>query len=413
MQIDERKVPDNQVSTGHSRNRTMKTTSVWQGPATISVGRFLRRRREALGLSKEKLEELASTTPWRLTGAAIDSMETGKRFPELQELLVYHSLLDVCPSSLLELARIATRKKSDRPAPTGKNSLTTANLAASARNFMEAQASYRSLLEGAGIPPRQRAFIHLRLCAALEGCGAPQAAAEAATAALRLAGDYPDIGSDAMTRIAALHLAKRESGEARKAAEGAVRLARKVGGVPLARAFLVRGRALLQVGLAEEARGSFHSARKIYRESGDRRGKTEATGEIGLCLARTSRRRDARRWIDRAVRMARRYRLPDLEGSWLVVLGRLAHEDGDIKEAGCHAIGGMRLGRGKGKALLAFRAGWLRFILSRGDKSDGGDRKTLDFLCKLYPHLESHRHVREVREFGEEFLPCLYIETPE
>lgn len=392
----------------------------WRPCARINVGRFLKARREALGLSQEEIAALSTRTPWRLTRAGISSIERGNNFPGLEALLVYRFALDVRPAELLEIATIASSDAPDDRRPPGDSSLAAAHHAISARRFDDAQAIYRRILQ-AGVesavpapasPARRRAYLLLRLSSALAGCRSPLAAEEAARAAVDQAQGVPEIRADASIRLAELQLARGAIGAALESSTGAIDLAGNLSPPVRAAALLVHGKALLRAGSAEKARGSLLSARKIYRDHRDRAGKIEATGRIGLCLIAMNRRREARRWLQAAVRSARRHRLVDAEGCWNIELGRLSLEAGQTEEARSIATAVMRSGKSHGKPLLSFRAAWLRIRISRGDPRGEDNRKILALLCRLYPHLERREDIRELAEFRDEILPGLLSETP-
>jgi transcriptional regulator with XRE-family HTH domain len=377
----------------------------WKESARCAVGRFLRSRREALGLSQEQIAALSGDTPWKLTRAGISSIERGNNFPGLEALLVYLSIVDVLPAEVLEVARNAG-------AATGDDGLAKAHRAVTARRFPEAQSIYRSLLHaGRGAPARRRAHLHLRLSSALEGCCSPLGAEEAALAAART-GDLPEIRVEAWVRHSGLRLSRGLTGSALDSASRALRISGDTAAPVRASALLAHGRALLQAGAPERSRTSLLAARKIFREHRYRWGKNEATGEIGRCLARMGRIRDARRWVRAVIRSARRHRLVDQEGHWLVELARICLDDGEKEEAGALALACMRLGRIHSRPLLSFRAGWIRYLISREGNSGGEDRRVLALLSRLYPHLEGKRHVRELREFREQMTPGLFSETP-
>jgi hypothetical protein len=84
---------------------------------------------------------------------------------------------------------------------------------------------------------------------------------------------------------------------------------------------------------------------------------------------------------------------------WLVALGRLAFEAGNLAEAERHVRASLRIARPREHHLTIFRAEWLGHRIARARDPGDPDRHRLSYLRKLYRKVQEHQGVREVQEF--------------
>jgi hypothetical protein len=101
---------------------------------------------------------------------------------------------------------------------------------------------------------------------------------------------------------------------------------------------------------------------------------------------------------------------PALEASWLVELGRIAFDENRVDLADQQAEAALRIARPAEHFLTIFRAEWLKHRIARRLAPDRDDRHRLDYLRKLYLHLDQYEGIEEIREFKQTVLRSLAAE---
>jgi tetratricopeptide (TPR) repeat protein len=154
----------------------------------------------------------------------------------------------------------------------------------------------------------------------------------------------------------------------------------------------------------DRARQGFLEARKLARESGDGQHLTHIEGDIGMCWLAQEQYEEARKWITRAVELARKNAQPALEASWLIELGRLTMREGDLEEADRYAKAALRIVKPREHHLSIFRAEWLRHLVARRARPNRTDRHRLAYLRKLFLQLDQHDGHGDIQDFKRAVL---------
>jgi len=378
-----------------------------------SVGQFLRRTRESQNLSQEQLAALTDGRPGRVSRAMISAVERGQHLPGLDVLLTLSQVLHISPNEVLERLELARVTDLD----TAGLSLDELERKASERfwagDHRHAVACYDAMLrklEHDGAPgdsgelTLRIARTELRRGAALRRCGATVAARGAVERAISLADGVPQIQAEAYVVLVAL-LDKLGCGPlARDAAERAVELADQSDD-PRVKGWarIEKGVVLMSCGRYAEARRAFVQARQWVRKANDRRHEIHVEGNIAGCLKELDRPQQARKRYLNAVALSRRYGVPSLEAVWLVELGRLAMDAGDLDEVETYALAALKIAKPAEHLMTCFRAEWLHHQAQIRRRPEDPDRHRVAYLRRLYARLEDHRGIAEIREFKKAY----------
>jgi hypothetical protein len=149
---------------------------------------------------------------------------------------------------------------------------------------------------------------------------------------------------------------------------------------------------------------AFLEARRQAEAAGDHVHLTHLAGNIGMCWAAQGELARARGCIQEAVELARLQRLPALEASWLVELGKIALREDRTDEAERLARAALQLAGPREHHLTVFRAEWLLHRVRRRLDPRDPDRERSARLQELFVQLDQHEGVEEITEFRESVL---------
>jgi tetratricopeptide (TPR) repeat protein len=354
----------------------------------------------------------------------ISAVERGRHLPGLDVLLTLSQVLHISPSEVLERLELARVTDLD----TAGLSLDELERKASERFWAGdhrcAVACYDAMLrklEQDGVPGApgeltlRIARTELRRGAALRRCGATVAARGAVERAISLADGVPQVQAEAYVVLVAL-LDKLGCGPlARDAAERAVELADQSDD-PRVKGWarIEKGVVLMSSGRYAEARRVYVQARQWVRKANDRRHEIHVEGNIAGCLKELDRPQQARKRYLNAVALSRRYGVPSLEAVWLVELGRLALDEGELDEVETYALAALKIAKPAEHLLTCFRAEWLHHQVRLTRRPEDPDRHRVAYLRRLYARLEDHRGIDEIQEFKKAYCnpPASRGKTP-
>lgn len=217
-------------------------------------------------------------------------------------------------------------------------------------------------------------------------------------------GAYPATQAEAYIVLADLQSLRGHLPLAGDAAQRAIALSAEASPKTQGWAWMVHARVHFLSRRYEEARLAFLEARKYARESDDVQHLTHIEGDVGMCWMEMGRFGEARKWVTRAVDLARQQSQPALEASWLVELGKIALREDSPDEADTYAQAALRIAKPREHHLTVFRAEWLRHRIQRRTRPSHADRHRLAFLRKLFLHLDQHEGIEEIRAFKDGIL---------
>jgi len=376
--------------------------------AQKAIGNFLRATRAAQHLTQQQVATLTRKSPWQLSRAAISAIERGQNFPGMEAMLALSHVLYIDPKELVERARMSTVVPVDVTGMTYETLERRAEQFFWAGDFRQALSVYDAILEKIALEggieeettARRIARLEIRRATALKRAGALLSAIATSERAVALAARFPDIQADAYVVLADLQCHRGHLPLASDAARRAVELAPGAGPQTRGWAHIVEGRVRFLSGRYEEARDAFLDARRCASESGDRQHQTHIDGNVGVCWMHLGDLKKAREWLDRAIDHARTNVQPALEASWLVEVGKLELQLGDLPAAERLALAALRIARPREHVLTVFRAEWLRHQVSvrQGAVTD---RPRLEALRKLLLQLDQHEGIEEIQEFKQ------------
>ncbi len=118
-----------------------------------------------------------------------------------------------------------------------------------------------------------------------------------------------------------------------------------------------------------------------------------------MCWLHQGDRERARIWVRRAIRLARNGSLPVLQASWLVELGRIELDRGNLEVAARCADGALQIARPRALWLTVFRAEWLGHLIARQSDDRPAELDRLSYLDKLATRLKRHAGDPTVQEY--------------
>lgn len=387
--------------------------------AQQAVGIFLRTTRESQNLTQEQVSSLTRGASWQLSRAAISAIERGQNFPGMEAMLALSNVLYVDPKELLERARLSTVVPLDITNLSYEELERQANQYFWGGDFRKALAVYDALLEKIALESPERseessrriASLEVRRATALRRAGALLSAIATAERAIALSTDYPEIQARAYVALAGLQAHRGNMPLARDAAERAILLASKVADPRVQGwAWNVKAKVHYMSEHFEEARKAYTKSRDLAIEAGDLQHLTHNEGNIGMCWWEEGVLEEAAAWLTRAVERARKQAQPALEASWMVELGRMALQQGHLDEADRYAQASLRIAKPREHFLTIFRAEWLLHLVHRRTAPMDPDRPRLEYLRKLYLHLDQYEGIEEIQEFKKTALRTLTAE---
>ncbi|MCP3979282.1 MAG: helix-turn-helix transcriptional regulator [bacterium] len=380
--------------------------------AQQAIGSFLRATREAQQLTQEQVADLTKDSPWQISRAAVSAIERGQNFPGLEAMLALSNVLYIDPKELVERARVAA------VTPEGSEDLSSAELEKKASDrfwegdYRSALGIYNAIIDRVSHEfeddPKKMSVslapLEIRRATCLKRAGALQVAIGTAERAIALSIDAPKIQAEAYVVLADLQCLRGHlplAGDAaRRARELSVDSDPRLSGW----AWMVQAQVHYLSDRFAEAREAFQEAHDRARLAGDELHLTHIEGDIGMCWLAEGRLDQAREWFQRATKHAKVRRQPVLEASWLVELGRLDLEQGNLAEAEARAVEALNLAVPRGHNLTQFRAEWLRHNVVLRTEPGRRDRVRLALLRKLYLKLDQHEGIAEIREFKQSVL---------
>lgn len=378
--------------------------------AQQAVGNFLRATRSAQNLTQEQVASMTRGSPWQLSRAAISAIERGQNFPGMEAMLALSSVLYVDPKELVERARLSTVVPIDITETTYEELEAQASRFFWAGQFKKSLSVYDAMQEKAALEeeedgePRQTAHriavLDVRRATALKRAGALLSAIATAERAISMSADLPVVQAEAYVVLADLQAHRGHIPLARDAAQRAIELSAAANAKVRGWAWMVRARVQYLAHEFEEAKQSFHEARKFAEDGGDQSHLTHIAGDIGMCWLAQGDTRQAREWVERAVEHARHRQQPSLEASWLVELGKIALREGRSADADAFARSALEIAEPGEQYLTIFRAEWLRHkVATEATGPRGVSRPRLEYLRQLFLLLDQHEGIEEVREF--------------
>lgn len=373
------------------------------------VGALFRSAREAQRLSQH---QVAALTEGRLSRATVSDIERGRNLPGVESLLFLSRALHVDPAEVLE------RVELDASVPTDLTGLSLEDLMQRALDrhwdgdYRGALAVYDAMSQRLLLAPpedegerrRWLARVEISRAVSLRRCSALRAAEAAAKRGTRVAAGFPDLQARAYMVLASLHSHESLDDLAEVSADRAIGLSEACGSRIRGQAWNQKGLVLLRTSRFEEARQALLRARKFLREAKDGFHLVRVEGNIGACLLGLGRPLQARRRFAKAVELARRHADPAMEASWLIDLGRLALDSGEIDEADRMAVAALKISRPREQLLTVFRAEWLRHLAAREIEPHSPDRRRLARLKKLYPRVSEQKVIHEIVEFEAQVM---------
>lgn len=375
--------------------------------AQMAVGVFLRSARQSQKLTQEQVAAMTQDGPWKLSRAAISAIERGQNFPGMEAMLALSNVLFVDPKQLVERARVATEVPVDVTGLDFDKLERQASDAFWTGDFRKAIAIYDSMLEilalqkdDADEPLVHRiAAVEVKRATGLKRAGALLSAISTAERAISLSTGNQRIQAEAYIVLSDLQCQRGLLPLANDAARRAIELSEDSGPQTKAWAWMVRARVQYISDEFEDSRLSFLEARKQAHLAKDSSHMTHIEGDIGMCWLGMGRTEEARKWVRRAVELAREHSQPALEASWLVALGKISYKANSLDDANSYANAAMRIAKPRELQLTIFQAEWLCHRIARKRDPDFPDRHRLAYLRKLFLHLDQHDGVEEVREF--------------
>ena len=355
---------------------------------------------------------------WQLSRAAISAIERGQNFPGMEAMLALSNVLYVDPKEIVERARLSTVVPVDITAMSLEELNGKAQQYFWAGNFHKALAVYDAMMEKVALEAPEDpdavavrvATLEVRRATALKRAGALLSAIATAERAIALSDGYDETQATAYIALADLQVQRGHLPLASDAANRATALAESASPKVQGWAWMVKGRVYYLSTEFEQARRAWLEARRLAREAKDLHHLTHIEGDIGMCWEGQGRLDDARKWLRRAVDLARQQGQPALEASWLVELGKLAFREEKFDDADGFAQSALKIARPREHYLTIFRGEWLRHRILRQLDPRRSDRQRLVLLRQLYLLLDQHEGIDEVQEFKKTAMRTLTAE---
>ncbi len=355
---------------------------------------------------------------WQLSRAAISAIERGQNFPGMEAMLALSNVLYVDPKEIVERARLSTVVPVDITTMSLEELNGKAQQYFWAGNFHKALAVYDAMLEKVALEAPEDpdtvavrvATLEVRRATALKRAGALLSAIATAERAIALSDGYDETQATAYIALADLQVQRGHLPLASDAANRATALSENASSKVQGWAWMVKGRVYYLSAEFEQARRAWLEARRLANEAKDLYHLTHIEGDIGMCWEGQGRLDDARKWLRRAVDLARQQGQPALEASWLVELGKLAFREEKFNDADGFAQSALKIARPREHYLTIFRGEWLRHRILRQLDPRRSDRQRLVSLRQLYLLLDQHEGIDEVQEFKKTAMRTLTAE---
>jgi tetratricopeptide (TPR) repeat protein len=346
------------------------------------VGAVFRSARELQRLSQHQVSALTGGVVSRAT---ISDIERGLSLPGLETLVSLSRVLGVDPLEVLERIDLDVGRAAgvaEQPFEALMDRAEERFLAAGYRAALSiydelAERLLREPLEDGRDRSEREARVEINRAVALILCGAPKAAEAAVSRATQLSEGVPRLQAQAYMVLGSLQAREGLHALAEVTIERAVALTESAGADLKARAWSLQAGALYRAERLEEARQAWLHARKFAIQAGERRALIGIEGNLGLCLVRLGRRKPARARLTRAVQLAREQRDRSGEALWLVDMGLLLLDEGDLDGAERHAEAALRLARKERNSPAALRADLLGHRVARRHDPSVGDARRL------------------------------------
>ncbi len=341
----------------------------------------------------------------------ISAIECGNALPGLVTLATLSRALHFEPSEILEFIDVPVSVPLDLTGVSLDQMFCKAESLFWAGDYRSSLATYDAMLERLRLEPhedpsenlRLHARTHLNRATCLRRCGALSAARTAAERAISDSND-DTIKAEAWTLLASLMVQQGSPAIANAFADLAISITEDLGPKVQAWGKMVKGEALNASGRFADAASAFEGALTLAREAGDTYHIAHIEGDIAACLLGMGKTAEAKMQLVRAIETARGYGVSAVEASWLVLLGRLALDAGNIDEAEAHARSALLIAKPKNQLLTVFRAEWLRHLAIIRRDPGSRDRQRLSYLRKIYEYVKDHQGVEDLREFREAVL---------
>lgn len=372
------------------------------------MGNFLRSARVSQRMTQAQVAEKTRDSPWRLSRAAVSAIERGQNFPGLEAMLALSNVLHIDPKELIERARLTAVVPVDITGLSDEELENRASQYFWAGDFKRALSVYDAMVHKIALEaPEQRheevvsrmATLEVRRATTLKRVGALISAIASIERAISLAARLPAVQAEAYTVLADLQAQRGHLPLAEDAAERAIKLASEANHPRLAWAYMVKGKALFLGGEYPSAKEAFLEAHRQAEAHEDHQHLSHIAGNTGSCCMALGESGEARRWIERAVSLAREHEQPALEASWLVELGKIALVEGDAARADALAVAALNIARPREHRLTIFRAEWLRHRVARETRPDEPAEARMALLHELFQQLDEHEGVDEIVEF--------------
>jgi tetratricopeptide (TPR) repeat protein len=364
-----------------------------------------------MGLTQAQVAARTASSPWQLSRAAVSAIERGQNFPGLEAMLALSNVLHIDPKELIERARLSAVVPVDVTGLTDDELEARASQFFWAGRFQEALAVYDAMVQKLALvtPQREEALgrlaeLEIRRATTLKRIGALISAIASIERAISLASTMPALQVEAYVVLADLQGQRGHLPLARDAAERAVDLASRFNPRRLTWALMVKAKGLFLGRQFEDAKRTFLEAERQAQALGDHQHASHLAGNIGNCSMALGDHAEAWSSMQRAVRLARDQQQPALEASWLVELGKIALERGDLAEASRAAGAALALAQPLEHNLTVFRAEWLGHRLALRGRPDDADEERMERLRRLFPRLDAHAGIEEIVEFERAIL---------
>ncbi|MCP3978772.1 MAG: helix-turn-helix domain-containing protein [bacterium] len=392
------------------RNPVKKQKRVHQSVSpdvSRAIGSLFRAAREAQQLSQDQVAAMTSGKRSPVSRTTVSSVERGVHLPGADVLVSLARVLNVEPVEVFERIELEMTQPVDLTGRTRENLFSEAEEFFWAGDYRRALATYDALLQHLVLDPpadeRERARLHARIeinrATALHRCCALSASRAAAERAISIATDFPHLQAEAYVVLCGVLYRAGLLPFASDAADHAVRLSENESPKTQGWAWIVKGDVLYMTQHFEEATQAFTKARGFVKKARDEKHLIQVEGNLGACWLELRKRGQARKAFTKAVELARKHTMPAAEAFWLVELGLMSLDDGQLDKADSYGEAALRIAKPTAQLLTIFRAEWLRHrvVMARSPKS--ADARRMAYLRKLYPQIKEHRGLRVVQEY--------------